>query len=60
MDLVVWALLVLGVVLMALLAFVVLRHVRQLGRERAATTTDMTRRLARLQLLRATRDSRTR
>jgi hypothetical protein len=45
---------------MAVLAVAVVGHVRRLGRERAAMTVDVTRRVARLQLLRATRRSRTR
>ncbi len=58
-ELVAWVLVALGLVLMALLAVAVVRHVRRLGRERAAVTADLTRRVARLQLLRATRRSRT-
>jgi hypothetical protein len=58
-ELVVWVLLGLGLVLAVLLGVVVLGHVRRLARERAATTADVTRRLARLRLLRATRGSRT-
>jgi hypothetical protein len=57
-ELVVWVLLALGLVLVALLALVLIGHVRQFGRERTATTADVTRRLARLRLLRATRGSR--
>ena len=57
-DWVVWVVVTVGVVLAALLVFVVLGHLRRLGRERAAVTADVTRRLARLQLLRATRGKR--
>jgi hypothetical protein len=59
-ELVAWVLVGVGVVLMAVLAVAVLGHVRRLGRERAAMTVDVSRRVARLQLLRATRRSRTR
>lgn len=54
-ELVIWVLLAAAVVVIVVLAVVVLGHVRRLGREQSAAAADLTRRLARLQLLRATR-----
>jgi len=54
-ELVAWALLVLGVVVMVVLALLLGRHVRRLGRERAVVTAALTPRVARLRLLAAGR-----
>ena len=57
-EMVVWGLVALLVVLAALLAVIALRHVRRLARARAAVSTDVARRVARLQLLAAARGHR--
>ncbi len=50
-----WALLVLGVLVMVVLAALLGRHVRRLGRMRVAATADIAPRVARLRLLAAGR-----
>ena len=54
-ELVAWALLVLGVVVMVVLALLLGRHVRRLDRERAVVTAALRPRVARLRLLAAGR-----
>ncbi len=54
-ETVVWALLVLGAVLMVVLAALLGRHVRRLVRTRSAVTADVAPRVARLRLLAAGR-----
>jgi hypothetical protein len=53
-ELLAWVLLVVGLVLMALLGLVLMGHVRRLGRERAAATSDVRSRWAVVQALLAT------
>jgi hypothetical protein len=50
-EVVAWVLLGLGVVAMVVLALLLGRHVRRLGRERAGVTADIALRVARLRLL---------
>ena len=54
-EAVAWALLVLGVVVMVVLALLLGRHVRRLGRVRAGGAADVAPRVARLRLLAAAR-----
>ena len=54
-EMVAWALLVLGALGMVVLAVLLGRHVRRLGRERAGVTADIAPRVARLRLLAAGR-----
>ena len=54
-EVVAWALLVLGVLVMVVLAALLGRHVRRLGRVRAGVEADIAPRLARLRLLAAGR-----
>lgn len=54
-ELVAWALLVLGVLVMVVLALLLGRHVRRLARERAETAAAVAPRVARLRLLAAGR-----
>jgi nitrogen fixation/metabolism regulation signal transduction histidine kinase len=54
-ETVVWALLVLGAVVMVVLAALLGRHVRRLVRTRSAVTADVAPRVARLRLLAAGR-----
>lgn len=54
-EVVAWALLVLGVVVMVVLAALLGRHVRRLGRVRAGLEADMAPRVARLRLMAAAR-----
>jgi hypothetical protein len=54
-ELVAWALLVLGALVMIVLALLLGRHVRRLGRERAGVAAAITPRVARLRLLAACR-----
>jgi len=55
-EVVAWALLVLGVLLMVVLAVLLGRHVRRLSRVRAGVEADIAPRVARLRLLAAGRD----
>ena len=54
-EVVAWALLVLGVLVMVVLAALLGRHVRRLGRVRAGVEADLAPRVARLRLLAAGR-----
>ena len=54
-EVVAWALLVLGVLVMVVLAVLLGRHVRRLGRVRAGVEADIAPRVARLRLLAAGR-----
>ena len=54
-EVVAWALLVLGVLVMVVLAALLGRHVRRLGRVRAGVEADIAPRVARLRLLAAGR-----
>jgi hypothetical protein len=54
-EAVAWGLLVLGVLVMAVLAALLGRHVRRLGRVRAGVQADLAPRIARLRLLAAGR-----
>ena len=54
-EVVAWALLVLGVLVMVVLAALLGRHVRRLGRVRAGVEADIAPRIARLRLLAAGR-----
>ena len=54
-EAVAWTLLVLGVLVMVVLALLLGRQVRRLGRERAGVTADIAPRVARLRLLAAGR-----
>jgi hypothetical protein len=54
-EVVAWVLLGLGVVVMLVLALLLGRHVRRLGRERAGVAADIAPRVARLRLLAAAR-----